>query len=733
MKEKVVIYQVLPRLFGNSNTTRKENGTLKENGCGKLNNFTDAVLARIHDMGFTHIWYTGVIRHATQTNYSSYGIPTQHAEVVKGKAGSPYAITDYYDIDPDLAENVSMRMTEWESLIERTHKAGMKVIMDFVPNHVAREYHSIRKPAGVRDLGEDDDKNMHFSIQNNFYYTWGDLDLNEVRQSRPAFTAYAAKDAKIFEPYTESPAKATGNDRFDNRPSVNDWYETVKLNYGIDYCDAGGRSYHYEPVPNTWGKMTDILLYWAGKGVDGFRCDMAEMVPTAFWSYATQILKARFPEIVVIGEVYDPSQYRNYVKAGFDYLYDKVGMYDCLRGVIRGERPASSITHEWQETDDIRDHMLYFLENHDEQRIASDFFCGNAEKAIPAAAMSLFFQKNPFMLYSGQEFGERGMDKEGFSGVDGRTTIFDYWSPETLAHAYQESGSSAAHQQPVASRALAAQYRKLIRFANEERAIREGDTFDLMYVNPQSDHFDPRSHFAFLRKKGGEAMLIVLNFSADAHEMGVCIPGHAFDYMHLPEEEVAVTELWSGGKKKVELKKDGIFPVSVGAYGVRIYKFNVKMDESEFILNEHHKEEFPPAHTAEHLLNQLMHRMFGCERSRNAHIERKKSKMTFVVDHKPSRQEEKSIETEMNRLIEADMPVTYEFVDRDHIPADVKLDRLPEDASDTLRLVRIGDYDVCPCIGKHVRSTAQIGKFVLLGTNWDEPSHSLRIRFKIVQ
>ena len=733
MKEKVVIYQVLPRLFGNSNTTRKENGTLEENGCGKLNYFTDAVLARIHDMGFTHIWYTGVIRHATQTNYSSYGIPTQHAEVVKGKAGSPYAITDYYDIDPDLAENVSMRMSEWESLIERTHKAGMKVIMDFVPNHVAREYHSIRKPAGVRDLGEDDDKNMHFSIQNNFYYTWGDLDLNEVRQSRPAFTAYAAKDAKIFEPYTECPAKATGNDRFDNRPSVNDWYETVKLNYGIDYCDAGGRSYHYEPVPNTWGKMTDILLYWAGKGVDGFRCDMAEMVPTAFWSYATQILKARYPEIVVIGEVYDPNQYRNYVKAGFDYLYDKVGMYDCLRGVIRGERPAASITHEWQVVDDIRDHMLYFLENHDEQRIASDFFCGNAEKAIPAAALSLFFQKNPFMLYSGQEFGERGMDKEGFSGEDGRTTIFDYWSPETLAHAYQAPGSPAAHQQSVASKALAAQYRQLLRLANEERAIREGDTFDLMYVNPQSEHFDPRCHFAFLRKKGGEAMLVVLNFSAEARELGVCIPSHAFDYMHLPEEEVAVTELWSGGKKKVELKKDGNFPVSIGAYGVRIYKFNVKMDESEFILNEHHKEEFPPAHTAEHLLNQLMHRMFGCERSRNAHIERKKSKMTFVVDHKPSRQEEKEIETEMNRLIELDMPVTYEFVDRDHIPADVKLDRLPEDASETLRLVRIGDYDVCPCIGKHVRSTAQIGKFVLLGTNWDEPSHSLRIRFKIVQ
>ena len=742
MKEKVLIYQVLPRLFGNKNTNRKENGTIEENGCGKLNHFNDTILARIHDMGFTHIWYTGVIRHATQTNYSSYGIPTQHAEVVKGKAGSPYAITDYYDIDPDLAENVSMRMAEWESLIERTHKAGMKVIMDFVPNHVAREYHSICKPAGVRDLGEDDDKNMHFSTKNNFYYAWGDLDLNDVRQSKPEFKAYAEKDAAIYELYVESPARATGNDRFDNRPGCNDWYETVKLNYGIDYCDAGGRSYHYEPVPSTWGKMTDILLYWASKGVDGFRCDMAEMVPTAFWSYATQILKSRYPEIIVIGEVYDPSQYRNYVKAGFDYLYDKVGMYDCLRGVIRGKRPASSITHEWQEVDDIRDHMLYFLENHDEQRIASDFFCGDAMKAIPAAAMSLFFQKNPFMLYSGQEFGERGMDKEGFSGVDGRTTIFDYWSPVTLAQAYQHAFPKTVNKTGAGRKTdgltpeqkyLAATYRQMLRLANEEKAIREGDTFDLMYVNPGSDHFDPRTNFAFLRKKEEEVLLVVLNFSIDARELGVCIPGHAFDFLHLPEEEVSVTELWSGGRRKVELKKDGIFPVSIEANGVRIYKFNVKMEESEFILNEHHKEEFPPAHTAEHLLNQLMVRMFGCERSRNAHIERKKSKMTFVIDHKPSRQEEKEIEAEMNRLIEADMPVTYEFVDRDHIPANVKLDRLPEDASETLRLVRIGDYDVCPCIGKHVRSTAQIGKFVMLGTNWDEASHSLRIRFKIVQ
>lgn len=152
----------------------------------------------------------------------------------------------------------------------------------------------------------------------------------------------------------------------------------------------------------------------------------------------------------------------------------------------------------------------------------------------------------------------------------------------------------------------------------------------------------------------------------------------------------------------------------------------------EPILNTHNKEEFPPAHTAEHLLNQTMVRMFGCERSRNAHIERKKSKISYTLDHKPDRKEEKEIETRMNRLIEKDLPVTYEFVDRNHIPEGVSIDRLPDDASEMLRLVRIGDYDVCPCIGKHVRSTGQIGKFVTLGTNWDEGQRSFRIRFKIV-
>ena len=715
--KKIIIYQVFTRLFGNRNLTRKENGTLAENGVGKMNDLDVTSLRHIHDMGITHVWYTGVIRHASTTDYSAYGIPCQHPAIVKGKAGSPYAITDYYDVDPDIADNVDERMAEFERLVERTHAMGMKVIIDFVPNHVARQYCSIKKPVGVRDLGEDDDKSVPFSSQNNFYYC----------PDQP-FSPYFDLKGDSLEPYEEMPAMATGNDRFDNRPGISDWYETVKLNYGIDYCGAGGRSYHFDPIPSTWCKMTDILLYWAAKGVDGFRCDMAEMVPAAFWSYATQIVKNRYPKLVFIGEVYDTSMYRTYVASGFDYLYDKVGMYDCIRGIICGNRPASSITYQWQCVDDIKSHMLYFLENHDEQRIASDFFCGDGRKAIPGVIVSALMNSNPFMVYAGQEYGEHGMDKEGFSGKDGRTTIFDYWLVETLYRGYFERKKLSTEE-----KRLSLMYQKILRIANREKAICEGSFFDLMYVNPQTYQFNPRSQYTFLRKYEDEAILIVANFSGEDVQTSVTIPAHAFDFLKLPEKMVEAVDLLTGEQQTLTLKRDGQIPVEAPAYSGRIYKFNLKMKETAPVLNEHNKEEFPPAHTAEHLLNQLMVRMFGCERSHNAHIERKKSKISYVLDRKPDRKDEKEIERRMNELIQEDLPVTFKFVDRNHIPENVKIDRLPEDASETIRLVCIDDYDVCPCIGKHVRSTAQIGRFEILGTNWDEETHSFRIRYKVVQ
>lgn len=707
---KAIIYQVFTRLFGNRCATRCPNGTLGDNGSGKFDDFSDDVLARISQLGVTHVWYTGVIRHATQTDYSSYGIPRQHPEVVKGKAGSPYAICDYYDVDPDLATNVADRMREWEALIQRTHKAGMKVIMDFVPNHVAREYHSICKPQGVKDLGEDDDTHAHFSPLNNFYYCWGNpLDLSAI------------VDGSVD--YQEVPAKATGNNQFNCRPGKNDWYETVKLNYGIDYCGGSGVHEHFNPTPDTWLKMVDVMLFWAGKGVDGFRCDMAEMVPAAFWAYATNRVKSSFPHFAFIGEVYNPVLYRQYLTSGFDYLYDKVGMYDCLRDITCGYRRTSDITNQWQRTNDILAHMLYFLENHDEQRVASDFFAGNPWKAIPALMVSCLFQHNPLMIYFGQELGERGMDEEGFSGRDGRTTIFDYWSLDKVARAYYDTGELSSEE-----RNLRNAYQKILCLARRERAISEGQVFDLMYVN---QHIADKQ-FAFLRKYGMEVLLIVVNFADEAVECDINIPQHAFDFLKLSEGMVYTTDLLTYHPHQTPIHPGKPVTVQVPANGGRVYKWRTKDMEDEYLLNDHNKQEYAPAHTAEHLLNQLMTRLFGCERSNNAHIERKKSKISYVLDHKPSRQEEKQIEVEMNRLIEEDLPVKFEFVDRDHVPENVKLDRLPDDASETIRLVRIGDYDVCPCIGKHVRSTSQIGHFQMLGTNWDEMTHTFRIRFKIV-
>lgn len=556
MNRKIVIYQVFTRLFGNRNLTNKKNGSITENGSGKMADFSDTVLQDIKQLGVSHIWFTGIIRHATKTDYTSFGIPKQHPAVVKGTAGSPYAITDYYDIDPDLAVNVDNRMEEWEALIERTHKNGMQVIMDFVPNHVAREYHSIKRPIGVKDFGEEDDTDKHFSPNNNFYYCY-----------RQAFDSSSFFSVEGGKPYTEYPAKATGNDRFDHSPSVNDWYETVKLNYGMDYCDAGGKSEHYVPTPNTWNKMVDILLFWASKGIDAFRCDMAEMVPTAFWKYATDCVKAEYPHILFIGEVYNPTLYRSYIHSGFDYLYDKVGMYDCVRDVICGHRSASELTYQWQSLDDIREHMLYFLENHDEQRIASDFFCGDGQKAIPGLIVSSLLQKNPLLIYAGQEFGERGMDNEGFSGMDGRTTIFDYWAVPSIYRGYFDKS-----QLTLSEQTLYQSYHKVLQIASKERAISDGLFFDLMYINPSSAYFNPSVQYAFLRRYDKELLIVVVNFSYESLDTRLQIPAHAFEYLGFTEQEVEATDLLNDTQMTLKLQKDDYIEVSVPAYSGVVLK-----------------------------------------------------------------------------------------------------------------------------------------------------------------
>lgn len=562
---KPIIYQVFPRWFGNRNTTRRENGTIEENGCGKMADFTPTVLKHLRELGVTHVWYTGILRHATQTDYSRYGIPRQHPAVVKGRAGSPYAVADYYDVCPDLAVNVGRRMEEFEKLVSRTHRAGLKVVIDFVPNHVARQYQSIAKPEGVSDLGENDDQRLGFSPQNNFYYCPG-------QDFAPYLDLY---HGELF-PYTERPAKATGNDHFDNAPGRNDWYETVKLNYGVDYY-AGGIG-HFDPVPDTWQKMLDIMLFWTAKGVDAFRCDMVFMVPAAFWKWAIPQVRERFPGVKFIGEIYNPSIYRDYISAGFDWLYDKVGMYDALCDVVCHRRRAADITFQWQAVDDIRQHMLYFLENHDELRIASDFFAADGRKAIPAMIVASLIGQNPFMLYAGEEYGERGMDKEGFSGHNGRTTIFDYWSVDTLCRAASDALTTD-------EQSLFNMHRRVLNIARGQRAVTDGLMFDLMYVN---QHIGERQ-FAFLRKEvlahvaeskekrnhqtSGETLLVVVNFADEPVTIDVNIPRHAFDYLKLAEGDVLANDLLTGETMPMQLKADTSVRVVIEARGGRVLQF----------------------------------------------------------------------------------------------------------------------------------------------------------------
>ena len=548
----MIIYQVLTRLFGNDNSRLFPNGTKAQNGCGKMADFTLKALDEIRSLGATHIWYTGIIEHATQTDYSAYGIRPDNPDVVKGKAGSAYAIKDYYDVDPDLAVKVPSRMQEFHNLVDRSHKAGLKVIIDFVPNHVARQYHSDVCPQGSEDLGVGDDTTKGFSNQNNFYYLPGEvLHLDNIT---PDST------------YREEPAKATGNDVFCAWPERNDWYETVKLNYGVDIC--AGRVGHFNPIPSTWKKMLDILLFWGGKGIDGFRCDMAEMVPVEFWEWAIPQVKTSFPDIIFIAEVYNPAEYRNYIYRGhFDYLYDKVGLYDTLKAVAQGNASTQCITSCWQQVDDIRLHMLNFLENHDEQRIASDFYVGDPLKGMAPLLVSALMYKNPFMLYFGQEMGEKGMDQEGFSGRDGRTTIFDYWSVDTVRR-WRNKGCFDNALLSREEQLMRLYYSMVLNLKEQNEAFSDGAFYDLMYRNP-----DLHQQYVFARKGRKNVMLVIANFSCVEEEKQIFIPSHMFDLWNIKEKEsCSATNMISGKRVRLDFCADRPISVIVPRYGGLVLK-----------------------------------------------------------------------------------------------------------------------------------------------------------------
>lgn len=564
MDKKFIIYQLLPRIFGNKNLECVHNGSLLLNGSGKFSDITAERLKEIKSLKVTHVWYTGVIEHATKSNFTEFGIPLDNPTVIKGEAGSPYAIKDYYDVNPYLARDVEKRMEEFEKLVNRTHRAKLKVLIDFVPNHVAREYRSDSTPKGIVKFGKTDSPlatmegaSFGFHPRNNFYYIpRHNLDIGAITKERPQFF--------------ERPAKVTGNDSFTHTPSVNDWYETVKLNYGVDYQSGGVK--HFSPIPKTWGMMLEILKFWAAKGVDGFRCDMVEMVPVEFWEWVIPQIKAEFPKVIFVAEVYNPALYDSYLNIGkFDYLYDKVGLYDTLKSVTQYSRGASSITNCWQNLGDKQSRMLNFLENHDEQRVASKFNVGDAFKAIPELVVSLMLNNAPFMLYFGQEFGEKAEFSEGFSGDDGRTSIFDYCSAPSVARYL--SGSLKESEAK-----LYELYKTIFSVAMGHKAITEGETFDLQYANYNSNSFNCDTQYVFARKVANELIIVVVDFNMphNGEAVSVSLPDHFFSYWSIEQkEECKAVELISNKQFSTPFSASEKFSAPLSEYGVGVYSISL--------------------------------------------------------------------------------------------------------------------------------------------------------------
>ncbi|WP_316635329.1 alpha-amylase family glycosyl hydrolase [uncultured Flavobacterium sp.] len=551
---KIVVYQVFTRLFGNKNKTNKPWGTIEENGVGKFNDFTDKALHEIKDLGVTYIWYTGVPHHALVHDYTAYGISNDDPEVVKGRAGSPYAVKDYYNVNPDLAVNSANRLEEFEALIARTHKAGLKLIIDIVPNHIARKYEGKNNPEGVRDFGADDDVTAEYKRNNNFYYIPsvhfeipdGDIPLN------------GEKNALVDGVFDENPAKWTGNGSRKVKPDQNDWYETVKVNYGVrpdgskDFPELPAgfdqKSYreHFafwqdKDVPDSWKKFKSIALYWTAKGVDGFRYDMAEMVPYEFWSYMNSAIKMKNPNAFLLAEVYNPKEYRNYIRLGkMDYLYDKVETYDKLKDVIRGKSSPDGLSDIQKGMADIEHHMLHFLDNHDEQRLASPEFAGTPERGKPLMVVSTTLSTSPTMVYFGQEVGEAGNENAGF-GTRSRTSIFDYIGVPNHQK-WMNEGKFDGGQLSDSEKQLRDFYKRLLNFSIKSSALM-GSFQEIQSVNRQNNVGYDELIYSFVRWSENQKLIIVANFSSEkTSDFDLKIPVDIISKWNLKDGDYQLTD-----------------------------------------------------------------------------------------------------------------------------------------------------------------------------------------------
>lgn len=575
-----VIYQLMVRTFGNTNGTRKVNGTLAENGCGKFADINAAALDSLKGMGFTHLWLTGVLEQASGTSYPKR--PADDPDILKGIAGSPYAIKDYFDVCPDYALDPDKRIEEFKALLGRCRQHGFRVIIDFVPNHVARSYQSDVRPE--LSFGAGDDYSAFFHRDNHFYYLQpdhpgGGAPLKLPTAGRPGC------DGK-FAPETDF-GRVTGNNVVSWAPSINDWYETVKLNYGHDFTkgrntsDLPGPTASPSDVPKTWRTMDEILGYWQKMGVDGFRCDMAHMIPMEFWRWVVKRCRERDPKVFFSAEAYDndPAKLTDghvldeLLAAGFDAVYDDPS-YDVLEGIYESGKWANDLD-PLTFTGKRFHKSLRYAENHDEVRIASPKEWGGLGMKVgkPVSAVLFAMGKGPVMLYHGQEVGEPAAGEEGFGGDDARTTIFDYWSmPEFVkwVNGGKYDGALLSDDQ----KSLRGWYGRLIR-ATQCRAFTAGEFYGLNHANKENPAFGrvgeegASGHwlYAFLRRdtKTGQAFLVVANFHGTETLKGVKIriPKDAQMFLGRGGDETwsftdRLDSQWHGTAARVSLEDEGV-------------------------------------------------------------------------------------------------------------------------------------------------------------------------------
>ncbi|NNL03144.1 MAG: alpha-amylase [Eudoraea sp.] len=575
---KKVVYQVFTRLFGNTNTANKPWGTIQENGVGKFSDFTEKALKEIKDLGITHIWYTGVPHHTLVTDYTAYDISNDDPDVVKGRAGSPYAVKDYYNVNPDLANDPTNRLEEFRSLIERTHNAGLKVLIDIVPNHVARKYEGGSTPEGHEPFGANDDSTIEYHKDNNYYY------ITEESFKVPVWpNGYlplgGEKHPMADGKFDENPAKWTGNGSRLAQPDINDWYETVKINYGVrpdgsydfetlpDEFTQKDYKAHYtfwsdKDLPDSWIKFKDIAMYWLDMGVDGFRFDMAEMVPVEFWSYMNSNIKMENPDAFLLAEVYNPNLYRTYIfKGKMDYLYDKVEFYDSLKHIMQGHGWTDHMPVVQKGMQDIEHQMLHFLENHDEQRIASPDFAGRAEKGKPAMVVSATISTSPTMIYFGQEVGEPAKEDAGF-GSPTRTSIFDYIGVPHHQRWVNNKKFDGGQLLPE-EKELRDFYKRLLNFTIDSEALM-GEYADIHYYN--REHTENYNHrvLSYARWSRNEKLIVISNFDADEYySFELKIPPEIIKQWQLKEGSFKMKDALYGKTEK-ELKIiDGIGTLNV--------------------------------------------------------------------------------------------------------------------------------------------------------------------------